>query len=220
MAQWAQIIEGSQVVDGVSFSQQVGFQAKAVGIDNYTPYYIYLKDADSWIAPYWAGAIRVLIHTTDWAYVSVSSPFGAQGVPAGVSSFIHLVWTDNPNVQQTPGASIGGSSAAVGVFGEPFNKELLTTILDVPVTGNPALMIPASILAFRRGLMLQSAILNDQIIYVGGSLVTADESATGGAQMTPGSSFPIDSSLAIPYVITPADRVDTTPQRIIIIEAA
>jgi hypothetical protein len=224
MGQWSQIIPGAQVIDGAYFTQDVGFQARAVGIDNYTPYYLYLKDADSYIAPFWTGAIRVLTHTTDYAYVQVASPFGPQA-PVGVSYLVHLVWTDSPEVQQTPGSSIAGSSSPappviVNVTGSSFDLDFLTTVLDVPVSPAPPIIIPTSILASRKALMLQSSLLNDQLIYVGGSNVTPDEAVHGGAQLGPGQSFPIDSSLAIPYVICNGLRATGLSQKLIVIEAA
>ncbi len=223
MAVWTQTIPGAAVIDGALFSQDIGFKASAVGVDNYTPYYLYFKDSGSYIAPYWIGAIRSLIHTTDYAYCSVASPFGAQGIPIGVSSFINLVWTDSDQVQQTPGTYIGGTGSpvpAMTVIGTPFDKQFLTTVINVPVSPASPLLIPSAILTLRRGLMLQSSLLNDQLIYVGGSTVTANEASTGGAQLGPGQSFPIDTSLAIPYVITTALRTSGLSQKIIVIEAA
>jgi hypothetical protein len=225
MAQWAQVIPGAQVIDGAIFTQDVGFQARAVGIDNYTPYYLYLKDADAYIAPFWVGAIRALTHTTDWAYVTVSSPFGPQGVPPGISSFIHLTWTDSPEVQQSPGSSIagtggGGPPVIVNVIDGSFDQDFLTTVIDVPVAPASPIIIPTSILTSRKALMLQSSLLNDRLIFVGGPTVTADETSTGGAQLGPGQSFPIDTSVAVPYIISASLRVSGLNQKCIVIEAA
>lgn len=222
MAQWSQVIPGASVVDQALFSTQVGFNAKSVLIDNYTPYYLYFKDADSYISPYWIGAVRNLIHTTDWAYCQVVSPFGAQGTPVGVNQFIHLVWTD-ADVGASPGLSITGSSPVVpSVYVEetPFSLLLKTTVLDVPISPAAAIVIPTTALTNRRALMLQSSTLNDQLIYVGGSGVTADETSTGGAQVSPGQSFPIDTAIAMPYVISAAGRLSGGNQKIIVIEAS
>lgn len=223
MAQWTQIIEGVNVVDLASFSQDVGFQPKSVGVDNYTPYYLYFKDSDSYIAPYWVGAIRSLIHTTDYGYCQVKSPFGAQGVPPGTNSFIHLIWTD-VEVPSTPGTSIAGAGGSAvppsTVTVEPFDLEFKTTVIDVPVSPAAPAQVPTSALTLRRGMMLQSSPLNDQIIYLGGPTVTADEAVTGGAQLWPGQSIPIDTSLAIPYVLCIANRASTLAQKLIVIEAA
>src|ERR1035437_5138090 len=234
MGAWSQIIPGAQVLDGAIFTQDVGFQAHAVLIDNYTPYYLYLKDADSYIAPFWVGAIRVLSHTTDYAYVTVASPFGPQGVPSGTSYMIHLIWVDSKEVQSTPGSSIGGTGGGappvnvnvtggpvtVNVVGSSFDQDFLTTVISVPVSPAAPLLIPTSILTLRKALMLQSSILNDQLIYVGGPTVTADEASTGGAQLGPGQSFPIDTSVAVPYILTVANRATGLTQKIIVIEAA
>src|SRR5665647_874871 len=132
MGAWSQIIPGAQVLDGAIFTQDVGFQSHAVLIDNYTAYYLYLKDADSFIAPFWVGAIRILSHTTDYAYVTVASPFGAQGVPTDPSYFIHLVWVDSKEVQSTPGSSIGGTGGgAPPVDVNVTNSPVAVTVVNV-----------------------------------------------------------------------------------------
>ena len=237
MSAWAQIIPGAQVLDGAIFTKDVGFQAHAVEIDNYTPYYLYLKDADAYIAPFWVGAIRVLSHTTDYAYVEVASPFGPQGIPIGTSYMIHLIWVDSKEVQSSPGTSLGGIGVSggpvppvnvnvtggpvtVNVTGASFDQDFLTTILDVPVSPAAPIIIPTGILTLRKALMLQSSVLNDRLIYVGGPTVTADEASTGGAQLGPGQSFPIDTSIAIPYIISAGLRASGLNQKCIVIEGA
>lgn len=222
MAVWAQIIPGASVIDGAIFTQDVGFQGHAVGIDNYTPYYLYLKDADAYIAPYWVGVIRVLSHATDYAYVKVASPFGAQA-PVGPSYFIHLTWTDSREIQQTPGNSIAGSigSPPVVVTG----TELIQYDSNVITVGLTRIAIPIQYTTDRRAVLLQSSKYNDPAatIYIGGPNVTADDGAKGGIQLSPGMSYPMDLDFpAIPYAISDkASRpYDSTPgQRLIIAEA-
>lgn len=121
----------------------------------------------------------------------------------------------------TASATGSGSNVIVTNFADlTFHEKFKTTVIDVPVTPAAPLIIPSSILVDRLALMLQSSFLNDQLIYVGGSTVTADETSTGGAQMQPGATFPIDTSKAIPYVITSKDRATALHQKIIVIEAA
>jgi hypothetical protein len=95
----------------VLVSQLVGFAKPllSVGIDNYTPYWIYLRDADSYIPPYWVGAIRSLVHTSQYAYAEVKDPFGAPAVPNIVDPayFAHFVWTDTAEGYAS-GSAIGG----------------------------------------------------------------------------------------------------------------
>ena len=94
-------------------SQNVGFKARSVIIDNYTAYYLYLRDADSYIAPYFTGAIRPLEHTTDFAYLAIQSPFEAEQSPTDTSFFVHAIWVD-ADLGYNAGSQvigIGGSNA-------------------------------------------------------------------------------------------------------------
>lgn len=202
MAQWAQIIDGTLVHDGALFTQDVGFQAKAVGVDNYTPYYLYLKDADAFIAPYWVGVIRVLTHTTDYAYVKVQSPFGPQ-TPPPPNYFIHLTWTDSDQVQQTPGSSIAGSISSPPII--TVEQALLQYDSNVITVALVPIAIPIVYVADRKAVLLQSSKWNNPAatIFIGGPLVTADDGNKGGIQLSPGMSYPMDlSETAIPYAIT------------------
>lgn len=63
----------------------------------------------------------------------------------------------------------------------------LATVTTVGVT---AVVIVTAPLAGRYGLVLQSDKANTASIYLGGSAVTADSTATGGLELLPGESQP------------------------------
>lgn len=194
-------------------SQNVGFQAKAVAVDNYSAYYIYLKDADSYIPPFWGGAVRVLYHTTDFAYAELSSPFGDPQLPSDPSFFCEFTWTDADS-PFTPGGSIAGTSAVIPPLFvlDVFQVAFETTV--VPLTAGIAIPIPATPFAARTSLMLQAPASNTSVIYLGGPAVTANEAITGGVQLFPGQSLPIEAAFgAVPWVVSPING-----QHVIVLE--
>jgi hypothetical protein len=199
---------------GFVVNQDIGFQARAVAIDNYTAYYIFLRDAQAFIAPYWVGAIRVLLHTTTRAYAELLSPFTTEPqVPTDPSFFARFIWTDATDAPFTPGQSIYGGSGTppIVVIGGGFVTEFLSTVVTVGVA---AVVLPATPLANRKSMLVQAAQDNTAVIYIGGSTVTADQAATGGIQLNPGQSMPIDTTAtAIPYAISTA-----AAQKLIVLE--
>lgn len=73
------------------------------------------------------------------------------------------------------------------------------TVTSVGVTAVP---VPATILSGRASLLVQN--VGTTTIYLGSSTVTADTSATGGVQLTPGQSMPIDLAAVALYAISGA----------------
>jgi hypothetical protein len=59
--------------------------------------------------------------------------------------------------------------------------------------GSSAVPIPAAALADRKAIVLQNPVDGAEIVYIGGSTVTADEAATGGYQLSAGDSLGADA---------------------------
>lgn len=90
------------------FNQNVGFQATAVKVDNYSSYWIFFPNADSFVPPFWAGTILLLRHTTDIQETILKSP-DANANPQPFTSpsfFLHLEWTNATDVSFNPGLSV------------------------------------------------------------------------------------------------------------------
>lgn len=199
----------------VIVTQNVGFQAKAVAVNNYSAFYVYIKDADSYIPPFWGGTVLVLFHTTDYAYAELASPFGDPQVPSDPSYFIEFTWTDIPS-PFVPGGSIAGTSLVIPPFNvvDDFQQLFLSTIVDL--TGGFPKPLPATPMTGRTSLMLQAPYSNTHIVYVGGHTVTADQTPSGGVQIYPGQSMPIEAGAnAVIYGVQDALAL---PQYIIVLE--
>ncbi len=197
----------------VIIATNVGFQAHAVAIDNYSAYYLYIKDALSFIPPFWGGAVRILFHTTDQAYAELESPFGDPQTPGDPSYFVDFTWTDAAAPFNAGGSIAGVTNNVLLNVLDDFRLEFLSTI--VTLTSFP-LPLPATPMPGRTSLMLQAPYSNSGIIYVGGSNVTADQAPTGGVQIYPGQSMPIEAGFgAVPYGIQ--DPL-IGPQQIIVLE--
>lgn len=99
------------VPPGQAYSKDVGFDALAVIVDNYTGYWLYFPDADAYVAPYYIGVILNLDHATTRGAFILKSPFTgtAPQSPTGTSYFVHLVWSQLPL-----GASSGSLFNAAG----------------------------------------------------------------------------------------------------------
>lgn len=78
--------------------KNIGFQATAVYIYNYTAYWIYLPGAEVYIPPFWADACRFLTHTTDYTYVEIKTPANIEQNPTVSSYVLRLTWTSEPAI--------------------------------------------------------------------------------------------------------------------------
>ncbi len=275
---WNKIIDLSSAATTDLISENVGFQATGVKVDNYSCYWIYFKDADSYVPPFWAGTILLLRHTTDIQYASLWSPADpGQGTQVFTtpSFFLHLEWTNATDISFAPGQSVAPSVPSlpvhvivdnfppsipqdvnvlndtldvniigiptvnvgnlqrvavqnevdvtvvgiptvnvanqVTVAGDGFDTNFIATIVTVGVAAVPC---PAVALVSRKGILVQAAPDNSNVIYLGGSTVTADETATGGIQLAAGQALPIDAfATAVLYAISSA-----AAQKLIVIE--
>lgn len=203
MATWTENIDTPVVPSGIAVSKNIGFQAHSVIIDNFTTYWLYLKDADVYVPPYWIGVIRNLLHATDYAIAEWKSPFTTTQTPAGIESFFaHFVWVSD--VLPPAGGSLldGFTFNDSGVLiGSSFVNLPDTSVLAVP-TLSP-IVIPTTPLANRRALMIQAAESNTDYIYVGGPNVSTSRVAGsfGGVSLAPQQTYPVDTNGAPLYVI-------------------
>lgn len=78
----------------IAIAKGVGFQPQSVLIDNYTAYWLYIPDANSYIAPFYTGTVKPLRHSTDYVQIQYKSPFTVTQNPTDVSYFVYAVWTD------------------------------------------------------------------------------------------------------------------------------
>jgi hypothetical protein len=179
-------------------SQPVGFAKPlaAVSIDNYTPYWIYLRDSDSYVPPYWTGAVRPLVHTSQYAYAEVKNPFTGDQSPnlIDASYFMHFVWTDVPQGFQG-GSSI--SAVTMGGGGVPPSTTTITGFTSVIISNSCNLFYatPTPIileLPQRKAVIIQAPITNRYPVFVGGADVSG-YNATGntGIMLLPGESLPM-----------------------------
>jgi hypothetical protein len=188
----------------IATQKNIGFQAQSVFIDNYTTWWLYLKDADIYIPPYWIGVVRNLHHATDWAYAEWRSPFLDLQQPAGISSFFaHFVWT-NEILIPAGGNLLQGFSFSTGgvITGQSFVNLPDTSVIQVPIVA-PAVALPAIPLVRRRAIMIQAAETNTDYVYIGGPNVTTSRNpaALGGISLAPQQVYPIDTNGAISYAI-------------------
>ena len=211
MTSWTENIQSPQGVPptGLPVSdavrKNIGFQAQSVVIDNYTTWWLYLKEPDIHIPPYWIGVVRNLAHQTDWAYAEWHSPFTDIQQPAGIESyFAHFIWTDEILVP-AGGSLLQGFTFTPGGVIAPGSFVNLpdTSVLVVPVSPAAPIALPAIPLTGRRALMLQASELNTDYIYIGGPNVTTNRTAggKGGISLAPQQTYPIDSNGAISYAI-------------------
>lgn len=203
----------------VAVDKNIGFQSHSVIVDNYTTWWLWLKDPDVYIPPYWVGVIRNLEHQTDYAYAQWQSPFANPQPANGLQSFFaHFTWTSEV-LTPAGGNLLDGFSFSPGGVLIPGSFVSLpdTTVLAVPVGPSAPVALPAVPLLGRRGLMFQASELNTDYIYVGGPNVTGARvpGGHGGISLAPQQTYPIDTDGAISYAIA-----NTSGQIIIIQEGA
>ncbi len=190
--------------DDFVIAKNIGFQAQSVAVDNYTAYWIYFPGADAYAPPFWGGIILSLGHTSDYAYAKLLSPFtGSAQAPTDPSYQLHTVWSDqvvpfNAGQQIAGTGGVGPPPFIVNITPDDFKLEFLSTIIIITNVAQP---IPTAALTDRTSLLLQAPFDNTDIVYVGGMGVTADETATGGIQIGPGQSCPVETDGAIIYAI-------------------
>lgn len=90
--------QATDLAAGITYTGDIGFEAHAVIVDNYTGYWLYFPDGDAYVAPYYIGVVIPLAHSTTHAAFILKSPFTgtAPQSPTGVSYFVHHVWVDAP----------------------------------------------------------------------------------------------------------------------------
>lgn len=152
MAQWNSTIPlttGAPVIP-VILDQNVGFQARSVLVDNYTAYWLYIRTADSFIPPYWIGAILQLTHQTDWVYIELKTPFGVDQIanpPTGPSYLVRSIWSDEQNVVAGSGLPGAGNLVTGGVAGAGGGGGLggSKTGISIQGTGGSTLLPPLNV---------------------------------------------------------------------------
>ncbi len=95
---------------GTDINTNVGFNPMAAICSNYSPYYIYLPDGYTYIAPWTVDVVIPLQHATQAKATWKQSPFGAQvlvAAPAGIVYSATLIFTDDPN------AVLGGGTVII-----------------------------------------------------------------------------------------------------------
>jgi hypothetical protein len=78
---------------------------------------------------------------------------------------------------------------------------VLSTIVTVGVAASA---LPSSPLSVRQQLMLRADEANTDVIYIGGSAVTADAASTGGLTLAAGQMMTLEVGDALVYGISPS----------------
>lgn len=124
---------------------------------------------------------------------------------------ILLVDTDLTVSVTSLASAVAGASSSTSPFGG-FSGAPKSTVVTVGTTATP---LPATLLANRKACIIQAPASNGATVYIGGAAVTADAAATGGYQLAPGASLPIDLGAGVIY-----GRVAAGTQPIVILEFA
>ncbi len=99
-------------------SKSLGFDPHGVLVDNITAYWLYFPQADQYCPPFTQGwSAPLYLNTSGYGYMQLQTPFGQSNqtnVPANVSQFVNLTWTD-----QSVGSSAGQSSGDTGISVDP-----------------------------------------------------------------------------------------------------
>lgn len=184
------------VANDLIISENVGFVPLAVAIDNYTAYWIYFPDADAFVPPFWGGVVLGLNHANS-ARAQLLSPLANPQAPVDPSYRLHTVWSDTPSPFSGGSALAGGPSTPSITVIDDFTFVFLSTIVNLTGVPQP---LPAISMPNRTSLMLQAPYSNNALVYIGGINVTPDQTATGGVQIYPGQSIPIEAgATAIVY---------------------
>ena len=136
---------------------------------------------------------------------TVSIPLdGIDAVTITASSYpatILYLNTAVPMQLSTPQTFAGSSGGGATVNVEPvgLSGAIRSSVVTV---GALAVALPAATLANRRTLTVQAAPDNTAVLYLGGSDVTANETATGGLQLAAGASVAMDVGGAVLYAIS------------------
>ena len=198
----------------IALATGIGFPPKSLIVDNYTPYWLFIPQCNSYVGPWVVGAVKPLLHMTDQVTVIYQSPFTSSQTPTDIGFFTEFGWTEAVL------APAPGSIIAVNSQNQISNTSDATPLLDyacnvMTVTGT-ATLIPSTIVA-RRAVLIQSSKFNNPAgtIYIGDAAVTANDNAHGGIQLSPGMSYPMDVKETFDvYAIT-----DLPNQKLIVAEA-
>lgn len=125
----------------------------------------------------------------------LSYPGAVPASDAGLSATIGA----SPDALVFAGAAASAPSTSVELVG--YAGVVLTTVVTVGSVPTP---LPAGALTGRRSLTVQAAPDNTGVVFIGGAGVTADETATGGLQLTAGGVFSDALGAAVLYGIVAA----------------
>lgn len=125
MQNWHQI--SIDLVPYTEYRKNIGFQAHTVVIDNYTPVWIYVPDANQYVPPYTAGFQVPLFHTTDYGYVTWVAPPGVPNPTPVGDTKAHITW-----VAVNLGYSAGYSVTPQSVSPTKLSGQTVVTPLPAP----------------------------------------------------------------------------------------
>ena len=94
MAIWTKTISAPSDLSVPAISENIGFQAQSVVVDNFTPYWLYIPSSLGYIPPWTTDVVRGLIHATDFVKVEWRSPFGDTQVIQSTAKFVSFLFTD------------------------------------------------------------------------------------------------------------------------------
>lgn len=179
-------------VDQNLLSWEPGFSINGIAIDNNTGNWLRISAGnmagDFFVPPFCYGWQQKVVGARSLTMRVWPGPATLPSV-AGEGDAVKVFAT-----AETLRTSIGYTSqiatAVINNLESSFDTEVLTTVVAV---SNTPVLLPAVALAGRSAVLLQSAPDNTFTIFVGGATVTADEASTGGIQMLPGMSLPIDA---------------------------
>lgn len=112
MSEFIDQISFAPIIPTRPYTKPIGFTATAVYVDNYTAYWLFFKDAQRFVPPYYVGVCLLLITSTGNEYVEVKSPYTPTQSPTDPSYSVNLKWTDNASIFN-PGVDISAQATNI-----------------------------------------------------------------------------------------------------------
>lgn len=161
MAIWTKTISAPSDLSVPAISENIGFQAQSIVVDNFTPYWLYIPSSLGYIPPWTTDVVRGLIHATDFVKVEWRSPFGDTQVVQSTAKFVSFLFTD-AIIPSAPGTlaygtaqltttslpilyNVVNNSTFLGNINAFYNLATPMQLLSVDVTNNSGTTITPSI---------------------------------------------------------------------------
>ena len=180
MAIWTKTISAPSDLSVPAISENIGFQAQSIVVDNFTPYWLYIPSSLGYIPPWTTDVVRGLIHATDFVKVEWRSPLSDTQVLQSTAKFVSFLFTD---------AIIPASSGTIAYGIPQLVNNIITSypytasnmvITDLGVLGPILAIEPSS-----GGYSLQSLTFNSPTVAQTYSIYRANGLSSRGATKVP-----------------------------------